>query len=170
MIRNNRPPYSDNAPLVARAAFTFNGRRFYPGDAVPQDVVTDVRRRRQLWNSRLVDVDVGATPATPAPPAAVAAQAASKPADERVESGEGDGKPPFVAVSKGFGRFSVLNADTGEEVAAGLSKADAQTKASLLSLEAASARRGARGPEADAGACPPADASGPSLQADMKEG
>ena len=147
-----RVPYQPGVPLVARTSFSFAGVHFHPGDAFPGDRVAaedaPERRRSAMWNSRMVEVASGASkvPAF-APP--VVPKAPAKVPEVPAPVAEA-----YVAEHKGFGKWRVLVAATGEVAADDLGKAEAQAKAADLNSET---RRGA----GDAGAGEASSAASP---------
>lgn len=135
MAYNPHRDFNPNGPFIALRPFTMDGRDYTYDEPVDLTGV-ELRRVRLMWEARHIDV-------APAPPPQVqepvvepqkARRSPRKAAEvpEPTKAPEAPVEAPVVTegltmVSKGFGRWSVLDAN-GNVVEAGLTKADAERR------------------------------------------
>ncbi len=72
--RIKRLPFSADGPFTARSAFQFNGVRTVPGEPFPHKGVK-VRRLRQLYDARRIDLAQGEVAAEAAAPEVITPEA-----------------------------------------------------------------------------------------------
>ena len=126
--RYNRLPFSPSYEFRATRAFVMQGIEYTMGKPIDKAGI-EVRRLRQMYDSRMIEAIMDAAPAAPAP-AKAPAQKAEKPA-QKAEPAKVEAPAPEANKSalrldyRGFGRYFVLDAE-GNEISGPHSKDEAQ--------------------------------------------
>jgi hypothetical protein len=119
-----RPSFAPDNKFSCVKPFVMNGVAYGLGDLVDTKNI-EVRRLRQMYDTRMIDVaSADAKPAPQPPKQAQPKKAAPAKAKEKppVDAGKG-----LRAEHRGFGRYFVLDAD-GKEVAGPITKDEADAR------------------------------------------
>lgn len=123
MDRYNRQPFSANGAYRCIKPFVMSGVMFQLGDKVPTNGI-EVRRLRQMYDTRMIDLDQEAADRTPVrKEKAEPAKRAKEPTVQEPVAAPASGD--LKAEHRGFGRWYVTNA-AGDEIAGPMTKAEAE--------------------------------------------
>ena len=125
--RYNRLPFSPSYEFRATRAFVMQGIEYTMGTPIDKAGI-EVRRLRQMYDSRMIEPIMDAAPAAQAPAKAPAKKAENK--AQKAEPAQVEQQPTEAQTSalrvdyRGFGRYFVIDAD-GKEISGPHSKDEA---------------------------------------------